>query len=83
MAKNIVVLSDGTAQEGGHGKDSNVYKLFKMLENRTKEQVVFYDRGVGTGSRKGRGMAFGFGFNRNVRDCYEFIFEHYESEDDI
>ena len=36
MSKNIVVLSDGTAQEGGRGHDTNVYKLFKMLESRTR-----------------------------------------------
>ena len=36
MSKNIVVLSDGTGQEGGKGRDTNVYKLFRMLEDRTE-----------------------------------------------
>ena len=57
MSKNIVVLSDGTGQEGGKGHDTNVYKLFRMLEDRTDKQVVFYDEGLGTDSRKISGNA--------------------------
>ena len=33
MAKNIVVFSDGTGQEGGKGNNTNVYKLFNMIED--------------------------------------------------
>ena len=51
MSKNIVVLSDGTGQEGGKGHDTNVYKLFRMLEDRTERQMVFYDEG-GTESER-------------------------------
>jgi uncharacterized protein (DUF2235 family) len=66
MAKNIVVLSDGTGQEGGKasGLNTNVYRLFNMLENRTARQVVFYEQGVGTGTtgwRKLIGNAAGAG----------------------
>ena len=81
MSKNIVVLSDGTAQEGGRGRDTNVYKLFKMLENRTPEQVVFYDPGLGTDWRKLTGNAGGMGISKNIRQCYSFIFEHFEAGD--
>ncbi len=81
MSKNIVVLSDGTAQEGGEGHDTNVYKLFKMLENRTPRQIVFYDRGLGTDWRKITGNAAGSGISRNIRECYRFIFEHFEAGD--
>ena len=35
MPKNIIVLSDGTGQVGGKGHDTNIYKLFRMLEDRT------------------------------------------------
>jgi len=48
-----VVFSDGTGQEGGRGDNTNVYKLFNMIEDRTEHQVSFYDRGLGTGMRKG------------------------------
>lgn len=34
MAKNIVLFSDGTGQEGGKRHNTNVYKLFQMIENR-------------------------------------------------
>jgi len=83
MPKNIVVLSDGTGQEGGKGHDTNVYKLFRMLEDRTDRQVVFYDEGLGTDWRKITGSAFGVGFSKNLLQCYQFIFDNYESEDRI
>jgi len=83
MPKNIVVLSDGTGQEGGKGHDTNVYKLFRMLEDRTDKQVVFYDEGLGTDWRKISGNAFGVGFSKNLLQCYQFIFDNYESEDRI
>jgi uncharacterized protein (DUF2235 family) len=57
MAKNIVIFSDGTGQDGGvrvEQRWSNIYKLYRacriapetaILPN---EQVVFYDPGLGT-----------------------------------
>ena len=83
MSKNIVVLCDGTAQEGGVGRDTNIYKLFKMLENRTPSQVVFYDPGLGTDWRKLTGNAAGMGISRNIDQCYRFISEHFEAGDRI
>jgi len=83
VAKNIVVFSDGTGQEGGRGHGTNVYKLFNMVEDRTRKQVVFYDRGLGTGWRKITGNASGMGISRNILDCYEFIFRQYGSRDRI
>jgi len=83
MSKNIVVFSDGTAKEGGLGTNTNVYKLFNMIEDRTADQVAFYDRGLGTGWRKITGLAFGVGISNNIQECYEFIFENYQSGDQI
>ncbi len=83
MAKNIVVLSDGTGQDGGRGHDTNVYKVFRMLEDRTSQQVVFYDQGLGTDWRKVTGSAFGAGFNKNILQCYRFIYDNYEAGDKI
>lgn len=83
MPKNIVVLSDGTGQEGGRGHDTNIYKLFRMLEDRTDRQVVFYDQGLGTDWRKVTGNAFGAGFSVNIQQCYRFIYDHYEAGDKI
>ncbi|KZK92923.1 hypothetical protein PsAD5_03644 [Pseudovibrio sp. Ad5] len=88
MVKNIVVFSDGTGQEGGEGPDTNVYKLFRICENRTKRQVLFYDRGLGTKAHRSRvtrllGNATGLGISKNLMECYQFIFENYQAKDKI
>jgi uncharacterized protein (DUF2235 family) len=81
MPKNIVVFSDGTGQEGGRRFNTNVYKLYNMVEDRTGEQIAFYDHGVGTGLRLLSGMVSGRGFSRNVHDCYRFVFENFRAGD--
>ena len=83
MSKNIVVFSDGTGQEGGTDHNTNVYKTFNLILDRSANQVSFYDKGLGTGFRKISGNIFGRGFSKNVRECYEFIFEHYQHGDKI
>ena len=83
MSKNIVIFSDGTGQEGGKGPDTNVYKLFKAVENRTQNQIAFYDRGLGTGKRWLTGKISGAGISHNILECYQFIFDNFEAEDDI
>ena len=83
MSKNIVVLSDGTGQEGGKGHDTNVYKLFRMLEDRTERQIVFYDQGIGTDRYKVIGSIAGAGFTENLLQCYQFIYENYNAGDKI
>ena len=83
MSKNIVVFADGTGQEGGRGNNTNVYKLFNMVADRTAEQIVFYDRGLGTGWRKVSGNLFGAGMDQNIKECYTFIFENYLAGDKI
>ena len=59
MAKNIVVYSDGTGQDGGvrpAQRVSNVYKLYRASRVSfdtaidPREQVAFYDPGLGTDS---------------------------------
>ncbi|MCB9234386.1 MAG: DUF2235 domain-containing protein [Bacteroidia bacterium] len=83
MPKNIVIFADGTAQKGGKGNPSNVYKLFNMVENRTKEQIAFYDPGLGTDWRSVFGLAFGSGFGKNILDCYREIYNNFEAGDQI
>ncbi|MGV3631715.1 MAG: DUF2235 domain-containing protein [Bacteroidota bacterium] len=83
MGKNIVIFSDGTNQKGGVNYNTNVYKLFNMVEDRTQDQVVFYDPGIGTDWRHVAGAVSGWGFKDNVLDCYRFLFENYESEDHV
>jgi len=83
MSKNIIVFSDGTGQEGGTDHNTNVYKTFNLILDRSPDQISFYDKGLGTGFRKVTGNVFGRGFSENVRQCYEFIFEHYQDGDQI
>ena len=83
MPKNILIFSDGTSQKGGIGANTNVYKLFNMAENRTDNQIVYYDPGLGTDWKKITGSLFGRGFSENILDCYRFIFENFEAHDKI
>lgn len=83
MGKNIVILSDGTGQEGGVGHNTNIYKIFNMLEDRTGDQIAFYDPGLGTDRRKIAGLISGAGISKNIIDCYNFIFENYDAGDNI
>ena len=83
MPKNIVIFSDGTGQEGGKGANTNIYKLFNMIEDRTQQQVSFYDAGLGTGWRKVSGNVSGAGISKNILECYTFIFENFEAGDQI
>lgn len=83
MPKNIVILCDGTGQIGGKGASTNVYKFFNMLEDRTPNQVVYYDPGIGTDLLGKFAQIFGIGFKRNVLQCYKFLFDHFEAGDNI
>ncbi|NUN15247.1 MAG: DUF2235 domain-containing protein [Myxococcales bacterium] len=83
MPKNIVIFSDGTGQDGGFGYNTNIYKLFNMVEDRSARQVAFYDAGLGTGFQRVSGSIGGAGISRNIRQCYEFIFRNYETGDRI
>lgn len=95
MSKNIVVCSDGTGQKGGYGSDSNVYKLYKMvdLHSASAPQITFYDNGVGTSESDSESKAnklqeaisggFGFGFAENVCDLYGFLAKNYDAGDNI
>lgn len=94
MAKNIVILSDGTGNEPKAKGNTNVMRLFDMLEQ-NDEQLVWYDPGVGTrGSAKaltaiGRsttkiaGLAFGYGLKENVSQAYTYLMDTYEEGDRI
>jgi len=104
MSKNIVVYSDGTGQDGGvrpEQRVSNVYKLYRASHISPdspidpKEQVVFYDPGLGTDIgatalsapvrfvQKLLGSVTGRGITTNIADCYAFIINHYRHGDRI
>ncbi|MEM7535881.1 MAG: DUF2235 domain-containing protein [Chloroflexota bacterium] len=87
--KNIVIFSDGSGQDGGRSnldeksRNSNVYKAFSMIKNRTPEQVAFYHVGVGVDRYRYTGFIGGAGFSQDILDCYNLIFDHYTIGDQI
>ena len=85
MARNIVVLSDGTGNSSAALWRTNVWRTFDALDLSNSDQVAFYDDGVGTSSFKPLailGGAFGYGLKRNVIDIYKFVCRNYQNEDD-
>jgi uncharacterized protein (DUF2235 family) len=83
MPKNIIIFSDGTGQKGGSERNTNVYKLFNMIEDRTDRQIAFYDPGVGTDWRLITGNISGQGITKNIQQCYEFIFDNFKAGDQL
>lgn len=94
MAKNIVLCIDGTGNEFGES-NSNVVKLFSVLDCRDQRQIAFYHPGLGTmGSRnaltkleqwwtKNCGLAFGYGLSDALEDCYTYVMEKFEDGDTL
>ncbi len=94
MPKNIVICCDGTGNEYGP-TNSNVVKLFQVLERDPATQAAFYDPGVGTMAAPEAisklmkkvtwilGLAFGFGLQRNVCEAYAYLMENYRSGDRV
>jgi uncharacterized protein (DUF2235 family) len=92
MSKRIVICSDGTWFTPEHKfkgviTPSNVYKMACAIKPRAddKEQIVLYDKGVGTGGIWDRfaGGAFGRGLFKNIEDAYFFLVHNYTEGDEI
>ncbi len=93
MPKNIVLLSDGTGNSAGKLSSTNVWRLYQALDlskspagPASREQIAYYDDGVGTSSFKPLailGGAFGWGLKRNVIDLYTFLCWNYQPGDQI
>ncbi len=93
MGRNIVICCDGTGNQYGKN-NTNVVKTFEALV-KDKDQIAFYDPGVGTFSEKkfifaplrwvGRllGDAFGIGLQKNVEDAYSYLMDVYEAGDKV
>jgi len=93
MARNIVILLDGTSNQIS-GDRTNVLRLYGSLE-RSRRQLVFYQPGVGTFGLSGwwqrlksktrivLGLATGAGIEDNVMEAYRFLVENHEFGDRI
>jgi len=93
MAKRIIICCDGTWNSPGSSDDAsitNVIKILRAIEPRdaatNTEQVVYYHRGLGTGTNKiGKLIegATGKGIKRNIESCYRFLANNYVEGDQI
>lgn len=89
MAKNIVILFDGTSNEIKTDR-TNILRLFGALEH-SDRQLVYYDPGVGTfgadeswssikrDASEVLGLATGVGLDHNLKEAYRFLVETYEA----
>lgn len=92
---NIVRLRDIIARTLGGSRDAihrvrpaeasqPNQKLVRSFSPDGRENLVFYERGVGTGALdRFRGGVFGEGLGRNVRRAYKFLSYYYEPGDQI
>lgn len=94
MAKNIVILSDGTGQGASMPKAerTNVWKLWNATEKAgPAQQVTFYDEGLGAEHKREwwrwaydlASRATGLGISQNIKDCYTALIEYYEPGDRV
>ena len=93
MARNLVLLLDGTSNEIETDR-SNILRLYGTLD-KGDGQLVYYHPGVGTfgapnsWSRAWRrftelwGQLTGWGVDQNVTDAYRFLVNNYQPDDEI
>jgi uncharacterized protein (DUF2235 family) len=96
MSKNLVICLDGTAAQPRAGVNTNVVRLYSMLDlSDPQKQVAYYDPGVGTFAAAGAwtplarwwsrmmGMAFGAGLKQNLGEAYTWLMQHWEAGDQV
>lgn len=91
MAKNIILLSDGTGNSSSNPFKTNVWRLYQAIDISAPasgkfDQIVYYDNGVGTESFKPlaiMGLAIGLGLATNVKNLYTFLCRNYQPGDNI
>jgi uncharacterized protein (DUF2235 family) len=88
MARNIILLLDGTSNEIETDR-SNILRLYGTLD-KGADQLVWYDPGVGTFGAPNTwslawrrltelwGQLTGWGLDQNVKDAYQFLITHYD-----
>jgi len=82
MSKNIVLLADGTWNDGAESNTNIHWLNTHLLSN--DSQVVFYDTGVGTDWYNNKsGGALGLGLSRNIRQLYLSLIKVYEPGDAV
>src|SRR5262249_18670176 len=94
--RKIIICLDGTNDEIGNARPTNVGKVYEMLKmTEPSVQIAYYDPGIGTlpastargyverkVSRIGE-LAFGWGLRSKLADAYRWLMQHYQFKDEI
>jgi uncharacterized protein (DUF2235 family) len=92
MPKRIVICCDGTwntpdQKDRGEVRPSNVAKTalsIAPLDEKGLEQLVYYDKGVGTDwYDRIRGGLTGGGISENIQQAYTYLAEQYREGDEV
>src|SRR5579859_1129691 len=94
VSKNIVICLDGTGNQLKAKGNTNVVRLYEMLDLvDPARQIAYYDPGVGTFSAQGAwtplarrltklaGLAVGYGLRTNLAEAYTYLMQEYEEGD--
>ena len=89
--KAIVLFSDGTGNSSAKLFKTNVWRMYEAVDlgptrPGDRDQIAFYDNGVGTSAWRPLAMLggiFGFGLKRNVLEIYRFLCRNYRPGDSI
>jgi len=96
VPKNIVICLDGTGNQLEAKGNTNVVRVFEMLDlSDPAKQIGYYDPGVGTFSAAGAwtplarylsrlfGLVFGSGLRTNLAEVFKFLIQNYECGDRV
>jgi uncharacterized protein (DUF2235 family) len=82
--KRIILCADGTWGTPTTSTPSNVVRLLRAIASQTqsqdghcREQVVFYDWGIGSDALSAGAALTGNGIDKNIQDCYRFLVHNY------
>lgn len=96
MSRNLVICLDGTGGQVRANGDTNVVRLFGMLDlSDAEKQIAYYDPGVGTFAAAGAwtgigralsrvgGLAFGAGLSHNLGEVYTWLMREWRPTDRV
>ena len=89
--KSIVLFSDGTGNSSAKLFKTNVWRMYEAVDlgppaPDRRQQIAYYDDGVGTSSFKPLailGGVFGYGLKRNVLDIYKYACRNWKKGDTL
>ena len=89
--KSIILFSDGTGNSSAKVFKTNVWRMYEAVDlgpspDGNRDQISFYDDGVGTSNFKflaALGGAFGWGLKRNILDLYRYACRNFRAGDRI